>query len=266
MCTFSLTRLALTGETQDSPDMRLAAISDIHGNSAALAAVLDDIAQRDVDQVVNLGDCFSGPLDARGAAGILAKHDFPTVCGNHDRLLFDRPKSEMGPWEAWVIDDLPKATLDWCRALPLTLDLGDILLCHATPARDDENWLDRRGKNDRVIARDREAVEERAAGVTHAMTLCGHTHTPRSVRLPDGRRIVNTGSVGCPAYLDTRMTPNFVHQTGAPDARYAIVEQRGADWSVLHISVPYDAREMARLARDKGAENWALALETGWFA
>ncbi|MEL7151833.1 MAG: metallophosphoesterase family protein, partial [Pseudomonadota bacterium] len=42
--------------------MRLAAISDIHGNSDALRAVLDDIKRRGVDQIVNLGDCFSGPL------------------------------------------------------------------------------------------------------------------------------------------------------------------------------------------------------------
>ena len=51
--------------------MKLAVISDIHGNSAALRAVLDDIARRGVDLTVNLGDCFSGPLDVVGTADML---------------------------------------------------------------------------------------------------------------------------------------------------------------------------------------------------
>ncbi len=246
--------------------MRLAAISDIHGNSAALLAVMDDIARQGVDQVVNLGDCFSGPLDAVGTAAILAEQNWPTVRGNHDRLLFDRPKEEMGLWETWIVDELAPETLDWCRTLPLTLEMGDVLLCHATVSADDENWLDYRSKAHRLIARDLSEVEARAEGISQTLTLCGHTHVPRAVRLPDGRRIVNPGSVGCPAYFDTRMTPPFVQQTGAPDARYAIVEQIGGDWSVTQRSVPYDASEMIRMARERGAETWARALESGWFA
>ena len=243
--------------------MRIAAISDIHGNSDALDAVLDDIVRRSVDLVVNLGDCFSGPLDAAGTARRLAALNLPTVRGNHDRLLHERPEAL---WESWIVGDLDKATLDWCRALPLTLEIEGVLLCHATPQRDDENWLDRRGKSDRLVARDLSGVDERAGSVTQAVTLCGHTHQPRAVRLPDGRRIVNPGAVGAPAYLDTRMTPPFVQQTGAPDARYAIVERRDGDWLTELISVPYDASRMIALARDKAAESWVRALETGWTA
>lgn len=246
--------------------MRLAVLGDIHGNTAALEAVLADIDRRGVDRIVNLGDCFSGPLDARGTAEILASRDLPTVRGNHDRLLLDRPKSEMGAWESWIVDELPAATLDWCRALPLTLELEGVLLCHATPAADDENWLDHRGPDARLRPRDLAEVERRASGISQRLILCGHTHQPRSVRLPDGRRIVNPGSVGCPAYLDTRMEPNFIQQTGSPDARYAIAERCGDDWSVALISVPYDATEMIRLARERGAESWAQALGTAWFA
>ena len=246
--------------------MKLAVISDIRGNSAALLAVLTDIERRGVDLTVNLGDSFSGPLDAAGTARILAPLDLPTVRGNHDRLLVDRPVSEMGRWETWCIEDLSSETLDWCRALPLTREIDDILLCHATPAKDDENWLDRRGPDQRLVARDLTAVEERAEGVVHPLTLCGHTHCPRNVRLPDGRRIVNPGSVGCPAYLDNRMEPHFAQQTGAPDARYAIVERSGEEWTVALLSVPYDPSEMAGLAFGKGADSWATALQTGWTA
>lgn len=241
--------------------MRIAAIGDIHGNSAALDAVLDDISRRGVDLIVNLGDCFSGPLDAAGTARRLARLDLPTVRGNHDRMLSETPHAL---WESWIVDDLDAATLDWCRALPLTFERGDVLFCHATPARDDENWLDRRGRSDRLVARDLAGVMERAAGITHTLTFCGHTHQARTVRLPDGRRIVNPGAVGVPAYLDTRMTPPFAQQTGAPDARYAIAQREGGDWMTELIAVPYDTSAMVALAREKGAESWARALETGW--
>ncbi|NND43146.1 MAG: metallophosphoesterase, partial [Silicimonas sp.] len=58
----------------------------------------------------------------------------------------------------------------------------------------------------------------------------------------------------------------FVHQTGSPDARYAVLEQVEADWRIDLISVPYDARAMVRLAETRGADSWALSITTGWFA
>ena len=96
--------------------------------------------------------------------------------------------------------------------------------------------------------------------------LCGHTHTPRVVRLPDGRMIVNPGAVGCPAYLDTRGEVPFIHQTGSPDARYAILERVGNAWRADLCAVTYDSGDMVRLAESRGAESWAEAIKTGWLA
>jgi len=67
--------------------MRFAAISDIHGNSAALRAVLDDIAALDIHRVVNLGDHLSGPLDPRGTAEILMASGMTSIRGDQDRIL-----------------------------------------------------------------------------------------------------------------------------------------------------------------------------------
>lgn len=245
--------------------MRLAVISDIHGNIAALEAVLDDIQRRGIERIVNLGDCLSGPFDAVATADRLMALDLLTVSGNHDRQLFDRPREKMGQWEAWIIDDLTATHLDWIKSLPQVARLEDVFLCHATPDSDEENWLDHRGSDQRLVARDLDEVELRAAGVDYPVIVCGHTHTPRSVLLPDGRRIVNPGSVGCPAYFDIRVSPPFVHQTGSPDARYAVVEEHGAGWHVELLSVPYDRTAMIALAEEKGADNWARALSFGWF-
>ncbi len=243
--------------------MRFAIISDIHGNIAALEAVLADIESRGVDGIANLGDLLSGPFDAAATANRLMGLNLPTVSGNHDRALWDRPRADMGLWEEWVIDDLTTTQIEWLKDLPNTLELGKIFLCHATPERDDDDWLDKRGGESRPIPRDRNEVLERLGRIRSPVVCCGHTHTPRIVRMR-GQLIVNPGSVGCPAYFDSRFDPPFIHQTGASDARYAIVEQQNGIWRADLLAVPYDSREMVRLARDKGADTWADAVETGW--
>jgi len=76
--------------------MKIAVISDIHGNVAALDAVLADIASRQVDQIVNLGDICSGGLFPRETADRLMILGLPTIRGNHERQLSDQPRERMG--------------------------------------------------------------------------------------------------------------------------------------------------------------------------
>ena len=65
--------------------MRFAAIADVHGNIAALEAVLADIAALGITDVVNLGDHVSGPLEAARTADLLMARDFPSIRGDQDR-------------------------------------------------------------------------------------------------------------------------------------------------------------------------------------
>ncbi|MEM9707565.1 MAG: metallophosphoesterase family protein [Pseudomonadota bacterium] len=243
--------------------MRLAVLSDIHSNRAALDAVLAVCDREGLTDIVNLGDSLSGPFDAPGTADILIARAIPSIRGNHDRLLLEEPG---GLWESWALPNLTDAHLGWLRSLPETLDLHGAHLTHAAPGDDAENWLDQRGAHHRLIARDRADVEARADGIAANIILTGHTHTPRMVRLSDNRLVVNPGAVGCPAYLDTRSDPPFIHETGAPDARFAVIETHGSAVEVVHRTVPYDPSEMQALARAKGADSWAEAIATGWFS
>lgn len=246
--------------------MKTAVISDIHGNLSALDAVLEDIARRGISDIVNLGDCVAGPLDNAGTIDRLIALNLPTVRGNHDRLVAEGPREEKGVWDLWAFDALDATQLKWLEVLPKTLQYGEMFLCHATPERDDENWLDRRGAQHRMIPRDLAEVEARAGDPRAPLMLCGHTHQPRVVRLPDGTLIVNPGSVGCPAYLDSRSDPPFIHQTGLPDARYAIVEKRDGRWCADLVTVAYDPSDMVERAREKRADNWINAITRGWTA
>ena len=59
--------------------MRIAVLADIHGNLPALEAVVADLQNRRADQIVNLGDCVSGPLWRKETAELLMALDWPTV-------------------------------------------------------------------------------------------------------------------------------------------------------------------------------------------
>ena len=245
--------------------MRFAAIADIHGNAAALEAVLADIAAQGIatGDIVNLGDCLSGPLEAGRTADILVPLQLVTVRGNHDRYLIEHAAGDMHEWEADAFRQLTPRHIDWLRSLPFNKVFRDVAyLCHARPQDDGTYWLDQVTPEGRVVLRDQFQIEAWAEGVAQPLILCGHTHLPRAVRLSDGRLIVNPGSVGCPAYGDDTPVYHKV-ETGSPLASYAILENTDAGWSVSFRLVPYDHMAQSRLAESNGRSSWAAGLATG---
>jgi diadenosine tetraphosphatase ApaH/serine/threonine PP2A family protein phosphatase len=244
--------------------MRFAAIADIHGNYLALEAVLADIRARGIEDIVDLGDMASGALHPRRTMDRLMELDAVHVLGNHDRYLIDRPVDRMGSWDRPAHAELDAGHLDWLRSLPATrIFAGRIFLCHATPASDEIYWLERVFPDGTVAMADLAGIEAAAFGVEQRLMLCAHSHIARAVRLGDGRLIVNPGSVGCPGYRDVHPHPHVV-EAGSPDARYAILESAGDDWTVSFRHVPYDHQAMAALARRNGRPELASALATGW--
>lgn len=243
--------------------MRIAVVSDIHGNLAALEAVVRDFARREVDRVVNLGDSLSGPLLPRETARFLMGRDWVHLAGNHERQVLEGgpgrwiasdefTQSQLGPGElAWMASLKPDARVD-----------RDVFLCHGTPTSDDEYFLET-VEVGRVRPASLEEVDSRLGEVDASLILCGHTHVPRAVRSSGGHLVVNPGSVGLPAFDDTHPHPHVI-ETGSPDARYAIVERAAGAWISELIAVPYDHEKMARLARDRRREEWARALSSGY--
>ncbi len=259
--------------------MRLAIVSDIHGNLPALQAVQADIARRGVDAVVNLGDSLSGPLLPLPTAQMLMYSAWPTLAGNHERNLLalaHAPDAEaraacaatLGPSDRFAYQQLGATELAWLATLPATLRLDhEVFLCHGTPGDDLSYLLETVPQHNVVRLASADEIAARLAGSADAaqatLIACGHSHTPRAVRLADGRLLVNPGSVGLPAYDHDRP---FVHviENGAPDARYALVERVAAGWQCALLAVSYDALTMARLAAERGFDDWARALRSGW--
>lgn len=242
--------------------MKFAAIADVHGNRPALEAVLADIAALGIDEVVNLGDHVSGPLEAAATADLLIAHGFPSVQGDQDRILVELWQS--GGSARSDFRQLERRHFDWLASMPPTLTYKDrVLLCHASPTDDAAFWLDSIADDGSVHAAPITAIEAEAEGIGAELILCGHTHIARMVRLRDGRLVVNPGSVGLSGY-DGKSPVPYVVEVGTPHACYAILEHGAAGWSASIRYVPYDPTAMAALARSRGMAHWANAIATGW--
>lgn len=242
--------------------MRIAVISDVHGNLLALEAVLADLVRRSPDLTVNLGDCVSGPLQARDTAEVLLALDMPTISGNHERQLLTQTLAEMGASDRHAADELRAQHWGWMETLPATAWFADgVFACHGTPESDLPYLLEDVDELGHRVA-DPAAIAVRVAGYAAEVILCGHSHQPRIVPLPDGRVVVNPGSVGLQAFTWDQPVPH-VMATGSPHARYALLDRRRDGWRVELMRVEYDWDSAADLAAARGRADWAVALRSG---
>jgi putative phosphoesterase len=242
--------------------MRFAAISDIHGNLLALEAVLADIAQRGVDQIVNLGDLFSGGLWPRETADRLMPLGLTTIRGNHERQVLEDAPEQMSLSDRHAAMSLRPDQLQWIARLPETFRLTrEVLLVHGTAHSDQTDYLES-VIDGRLQAAGIADVISRTGDVDASLILCGHTHIQRAVQLDDGRLIVNPGSVGLQAYSSVYPAP-YVAEAGSPHARYAIMQRSAAGWLTQLIAVPYDWNQAAAAAEANGRLDWGVALRTG---
>lgn len=240
----------------------LAVLADIHGNAAALRAVLADADALGLDRCVNLGDVFYGPLDPAGTWRLLEPLGVPTVMGNQDRILLEDPAQwrDVSTWQTTrqALDD---AAMAWIAGLPAALVLDDVLLCHGTPV-DDLAYLIEDVASGLPVPRSCDAILAdalpEAAGCT--LVLAGHSHRQGRVDCA-GLTVVNPGSVGLPAYSDDE--PPHAMSAGSPHARYAAVRRGGTGWDVEFRTVEYDWTSAARLAEANGRSDWAEWLTAG---
>ena len=228
--------------------MRVAAISDIHGNLLALEAVLADIEREGVDEIVVAGDSVSGPWPAE-VFDLLEAVGARLVHGNADRPeKVDNASAELAAWnEARLGASRSAAVAAWPLTLELTIDgLGDVLVCHSTPSSDTPIYT-RLTPDGEVAA---------ALGPVDAnVVVCGHTHMQYDRTLSSGLRIVNPGSVGMPyegeqgAYWAI-LGPDVEHRRSQYDIEgcIAAIEVLGApldDQLVRYLRDPPDPDETA---------------------
>lgn len=229
--------------------MRIAVLSDIHGNLLGLDACLTDLAsQGGADAIAVAGDlCLDGPKPKK-VLQRLEEIGAQCVKGNTDRYLSDDAQGQNLPPAqaaqiAWTRRELGERWLSWLHALPFALRIGEddnqLLIVHANPKSDDEHlWPDSDG-----------AILQRLVGEERATTIAfGHLHIPY-VRMWRGRLLVDVASAGLP-------------KDGDPRACYAIFTERDGGWQVKHRRVPFDVKRVATQLADCGIPESAELIAT----
>lgn len=232
--------------------MRIALISDTHGNLPALEAVLADIRAQSADQVIFLGDAATLGPHPKETLDALRALDCICIMGNHDAALLDLSRAsdlQIGPTLfstlEWGRGLLSESDFDFLRSFHPTyeLDLGGglSLLCfHGSP----------RSNIDMILSTTAdEIVNGFFAGRSARILAGGHTHI-QMIRQRGEQIILNPGSVGN-AFLEP-FSPGGGPPTLLPWAEYAIVSVEKSGWSADLRRVLFDTREVLRQMAESG--------------
>ena len=129
--------------------MRVALVSDMHGNAVAFRAALADLEQHQPELIVSLGDVAQGGPQPRECIELLQELECPTVLGNTDEFLvtLDLGKEQVDdPAELervtttarWSRGQIGDEGLEYLRGFTPTVEAGRILCCHATPESNED--------------------------------------------------------------------------------------------------------------------------------
>jgi putative phosphoesterase len=234
--------------------MRLAVISDIHGECFVLDRVLQDISRQGIEQVVCLGDALQGGSQPAETLARLRELRCPVVMGNADAWLItgedtsasEKPSRQQQEVRAWSLAQLSESDIAFVRQFHSTLEIpledGKTLLCfHGSP----------RSFNEIILPDTPNGIVRQFLDGYNATLLCGgHTHTQQMRRVRNSWYI-NPGSVSL-AYNWELSDLAQGRIRVDPWADYAIITSESACLGITFRHVPYDVSELERIIRASG--------------
>lgn len=201
--------------------MRALIISDIHGNMAALSAVLDTPQARCCERIISLGDQVNLGPQPREVMTCLTHLHATMLLGNHEERFRRITSHEFDGYNwaplRWTWTQVKDFSFDF----PVDLRLGPVLLTHGTPG-DPYHLVDSAGVKDVLDGLDPDV----------RLLLSGHNHAAWRVE-SRGRTAVNPGSLGL---LESERSA----------AAFAVLETSGDEAIVTRYTVPYDVAEVQR--------------------
>lgn len=236
--------------------MKIAVLSDIHGNMQALERVLEDIKANDCDKVFCLGDlAMAGPEPQKVIDFVKKQPDWTVIQGNTDKMIADfTPEILKNTEKAFPVmghalaDDvlfLSDDAKNFLKNLPpqkeLNVDGVKVLLVHGSPRRNNEDILP-----DMPL----EKVEEIIESTDADLIFCGHTHVPAGYQTTKKQTVVNVGSVGRPMTSDAKSC-------------YCIAEFNNGEFTIEHRLIDYDREKAAEIMQSRafdGAEKLAQMI------
>lgn len=224
-------------DKQGENRVKLAFISDIHGNSIALEAILEDIAKKEIDRIYVLGDlCYRGP-DPKRSLALIRSLNTQVIKGNADEWVVRGVNQGEVPEQVidmmkmereWTVAQLDEQDIEYLASLPTEMKLEiegiSIHAFHATPDSLFEIVLP--GAGDEVL-------KSKLMSASDAdIFIYAHIHRP-FIRYMEGKILLNIGSVGLPF-------------DGMPKAAYAIVEIENGQIRTSIERVPYRIEDVVK--------------------
>ena len=232
--------------------MRVAVISDMHGNDLAFEAVEADLKKQEVDQIVCLGDAIQGGPQPAEVVQRLRRLNCPVVIGNADAWLISGQETadegipperlkKMGEIRLWSLSQLTEDDIDFISKFQptVTLQLEGVLelLCfHGSPTSFDDVILP---------SAPEEEFQKFLGPYTGKLLTGGHTHAQQIRRIGD-LFFFNPGSVGF-AYSHNQPDNDF---HADPWAEYAILTAENGQPSLEFRRIPFDSTELIRIYRE----------------
>lgn len=227
--------------------MKIAVLSDIHGNMEALEAVLEDMQDKNIEKIFVCGDiAMAGPEPSR-TVDFFRSFDATIIQGNTDEMIVKNiipPNEIMANALKYAQDVLSDEQKEFLAQLSFShsekIEDLNLLFVHGSPRKNNEDILP---------GQDSEKIAEMIAGHGEDLIFCGHTHIPCGYQIKK-QTIVNVGSVGRPF-------------SSEPKSCYLIVDINKNEAEILHHFVSYDvqaAAEKLSKAGFDGADKLAKML------
>jgi diadenosine tetraphosphatase ApaH/serine/threonine PP2A family protein phosphatase len=217
--------------------MKLAIVSDVHGNREALEAVLADIAPQAVQAMACLGDFVGYGASPNECIDVLRPRIEVAVLGNHDvaalgRLRLGGFQTDAATTARWTMEHLKPEHRAWLEGLPYVVQWRDARLVHATPSEPEE-WHYVLSIGDATL--EFAAFDERLGFIGHSHVpgvfetegaRVSYTRAPEVALRPGRRYLVNVGSVGQPRDGDPRAAWMLY------DAEHDTLQHRRVDYDI----------------------------------
>lgn len=230
--------------------MKIAVLSDVHGNIYALLKTLEDIADQRADKIICLGDLVGYGPHPNEVIALIKRREIPCIKGNYDASVIDgrftyiRNTTINSFALPWAVEEVRASNKFFLETLPekLTYNFNgiDFLFTHGSPDSINE-YLFENGEN----------TEKAMSSLNSDVLVCAHTHIPCFKHFGD-KILINVGSVGKP-------------KIGRPNITYALIDV--SDTGEVSVSFRELEYEFKRIVKDCKMLNFPSAIinsyETG---
>lgn len=217
--------------------MKLAVLSDIHGNLTALNAVLEDINKSEIDGYIIAGDHVIDCPQNNEVLEKIKNLDAYVIKGNREKYIMNYHNGMHSEWDnhkqmaavVWAYNNMDEDNINYIDNLPEQLNISlanmdTIRVVHGSPFNISEQLFPDKYP---------ERIEKSLRSIKESVLICGHTHESWS-KIVHKKLVVNPGSVGIP------FNDNMC-------AEYAILTWMDNRWIASHHQVKYDLEEVEQM-------------------